>query len=120
MPWPSSRWSRTSPPSTPSATYLFPVSDRPPADADCDRLPLARHAHLSDPHGLWRIRTAQLTSPKVSLLLGILTIILMTQTPLPGYTEELSTQSDQALIPELELIKEEETVSIASDRKSVV
>jgi len=44
----------------------------------------------------------------------MLTIVLVAQTPLPGYTEEVSTQSDQALIPELELIKEEETVSIAS------
>jgi len=34
--------------------------------------------------------------------------------PKPGYTEESSTKSDQAPIPELELIKEEETVSIAS------
>src|SRR6185369_4322482 len=34
--------------------------------------------------------------------------------PIPGYTEESSTKSDQAPIPELELIKEEETVSIAS------
>jgi len=34
--------------------------------------------------------------------------------PNPGYTEESSTKSDQAPIPELELIKEEETVSIAS------
>ena len=55
-----------------------------------------------------------LTSPQKSLLLSILTILLVVQTPLPGYTEELSTQSDQALIPELELIKEEETVSISS------
>ena len=44
----------------------------------------------------------------------MLTIVLVAQAPLPGYTEELSTQSDHALIPELELIKEEETVSIAS------
>ena len=44
----------------------------------------------------------------------MLTIVCVDQAPLPGYTEELSTQSDQALIPELELIKEEETVSIAS------
>jgi iron complex outermembrane receptor protein len=55
--------------------------------------------------------------------------VLVAQAPLPGYTEESSTRSDeappqqatgnaakenQALIPELELIKEEETVSIAS------
>jgi iron complex outermembrane receptor protein len=44
----------------------------------------------------------------------MLTILSVAQAPLPGYTEEVSTQSDQALIPELELIKEEETVSIAS------
>jgi iron complex outermembrane receptor protein len=49
-----------------------------------------------------------------SLWLGMLTIVLVAQTPPPGYTEELSTQSDEVLIPELELIKEEETVSIAS------
>jgi outer membrane receptor for ferrienterochelin and colicin len=52
-------------------------------------------------------------SPK-SLWLSLLTIVLVAQAPLPGYTEELNTQSKQALIPELELIKEEETVSIAS------
>ena len=56
----------------------------------------------------------RLTGLQKSLLLGMLTIVLVAQAPLPGYTEELSTQSDQALIPELELIKEEETVSIAS------
>ena len=49
-----------------------------------------------------------------SLLLVMLTILLVALSPLPGYTEELRTQSDQAPIPELELIKEEETVSIAS------
>jgi len=52
--------------------------------------------------------------PKESLLFSMLTIVLVAQAPLPGYTEEVSPQSDQALIPELELIKEEETVSIAS------
>ncbi|MBU6482001.1 MAG: TonB-dependent receptor plug domain-containing protein [Nitrospirae bacterium] len=41
-------------------------------------------------------------------------MVLVAQAPLPGYAEELSTRSDQALIPELELIKEEESVSIAS------
>lgn len=58
----------------------------------------------------------RLTGPQKSLLLSMLTIVLVVQAPLPGYTEELSTQSDQPqpLIPELELIKEEETVSIAS------
>ena len=55
-----------------------------------------------------------LTGPQKTLLLGMLTIVCVAQAPLPGYTEELSIQSDQALIPELELIKEEETVSIAS------
>ena len=40
--------------------------------------------------------------------------MLVAQAPLPGYTEELSTQSNPALIPELQLMKEEETVSIAS------
>ena len=56
----------------------------------------------------------RLTGPLKTLLLGILTIVLVAQAPLPGHTEELSTQPDQALIPELQLIKEEETVSIAS------
>src|SRR5438309_6808618 len=56
----------------------------------------------------------QLTGPQKSLLLGMLTIVLAAQAPAIGYTEEVSTQTDQALIPELELIKEEETVSIAS------
>ena len=57
---------------------------------------------------------ARLTGPQKSLLLGILTIVLVAQAPLPGYTEESSTKSNQTLIPELQLIKEEETVSIAS------
>jgi iron complex outermembrane receptor protein len=56
----------------------------------------------------------QLTGPQKSLLLAMLAILLAAQTPLPGYTEELPTKSKQAVIPELELIKEEETVSIAS------
>lgn len=56
----------------------------------------------------------RLTGRPKSLWLGMLTIVLVAQAPIPGYTEELSTQSDQALIPELQLIKEEETVSIAS------
>ena len=55
-----------------------------------------------------------LTGSQKTLLLGMLIIVCVAQAPLPGYTEELSTQSDQALIPELELIKEEETVSIAA------
>ena len=49
-----------------------------------------------------------------SLSLGMLTIVCVAQAPLPSYAEESSTRSDQALIPELQLIKEEETVSIAS------
>jgi iron complex outermembrane receptor protein len=56
----------------------------------------------------------RLTGPQKSLLLGMLAILLVAQSPLSGYTEELPTQSKQALIPELELIKEEETVSIAA------
>ena len=56
----------------------------------------------------------RLTGFKECLLFSMLTVVLVAQAPPPGYTEELSTQSDQVLIPELELIKEEETVSIAS------
>jgi len=56
----------------------------------------------------------RLTGPQKSLLLGMLTLVCVAQAPTPGYTEEVNTQTDQALIPELELIKEEETVSIAS------
>ena len=55
-----------------------------------------------------------LTSPQKSRWLGILTIVFAAQAPLPGYAEELGTQSDLAPIPELQLMKEEETVSIAS------
>ena len=44
----------------------------------------------------------------------MLTILLVAQAPTSGYAEGLSTQPGQAVIPELELIKEEETVSIAS------
>jgi iron complex outermembrane recepter protein len=44
----------------------------------------------------------------------MLTILLVAQASPPGYAEGLSTQSDQASIPELQLMKEEETVSIAS------
>ena len=54
------------------------------------------------------------TGPSKSLLFGILTIVLVAQMPIPGYAQESSTKSDQTPIPELELIKEEETVSIAS------
>ena len=56
----------------------------------------------------------RLTVPSKSLWLGMLMIMYVAQTPLPGYAKESSTQSKQAVIPELELIKEEETVSIAS------
>ena len=55
-----------------------------------------------------------LTGSSKSLLLGILTIVIVAQMPLTGYSEELRTRPDQVRIPELELIKEEETVSIAS------
>lgn len=54
------------------------------------------------------------TGPRKPLWLSLLAILLVAQTPLPGYAEELPTQSKQAVIPELELMKEEETVSIAS------
>ncbi|MEK7352445.1 MAG: TonB-dependent receptor plug domain-containing protein, partial [Nitrospirota bacterium] len=56
----------------------------------------------------------RLTGPRKSLLLAMLTMVIIAQAPIPGYTGELSPQPNQALIPELELIKEEETVSIAS------
>ena len=69
---------------------------------------------FSGPHGFWRTHKETLTSSQKSLLLSILTIVLVAQAPLPGYTEESSIRSDQALIPELQLMKEEETVSIAS------
>ncbi len=45
----------------------------------------------------------RLTGLKECLLFSMLTIVLVAQAPLPGYSEELSTQSDQALIPGLEL-----------------
>jgi len=56
----------------------------------------------------------RLTVLQRSLLLSLLTIMLFAQAPLMGYAEEMRTQSDPALIPELQLMKEEETVSIAS------
>lgn len=56
----------------------------------------------------------RLTGLKESILFGILMIGLVAQTPRPGYTEELRPQPNQALIPELQLIMEEESVSIAS------
>ena len=57
---------------------------------------------------------ARLTVPRKSLLHGILIILLVAQTPLSGYAEESSSKSNQVPIPELDLIKEEETVSVAS------
>jgi hypothetical protein len=56
----------------------------------------------------------RLTVFSKSLLLGMLTTLLVIQVPLPTYAEELRTQSDPAVIPELQLMKEEETVSVAS------
>ena len=47
---------------------------------------------------------ARLTVLRKSLLLGVLTVMLVAQAPLPGYTEESSTQSNPALIPELQLM----------------
>jgi iron complex outermembrane recepter protein len=52
--------------------------------------------------------------PSKPLLLGMLIVLCAAQAPGPGYAKESSAQSERALIPELELIKEEETVSIAS------
>ena len=45
----------------------------------------------------------RLTGSPKTLLLGMLAIVLVAQAPLPGYTEELSTQSEHVPIPELEL-----------------
>ena len=56
----------------------------------------------------------RLSSLPQSILLGILIVLFVAQAPGPSYAKEPSTQPDQALIPELQLIKEEETVSIAS------
>ncbi len=56
----------------------------------------------------------RLTVLQKSLLPGMLIILLVAQASPPGYAEGLNTQSDQTLIQELQLIKEEETVSIAS------
>jgi iron complex outermembrane receptor protein len=44
----------------------------------------------------------------------MLVVLLVAQASPPGYAEGLSTKSNQVPIPELDLIKEEETVSIAS------
>src|SRR5580765_7338346 len=38
-----SRWSRSGPPSTPLSGHFPPELDRSPADACCDKLPLAHH-----------------------------------------------------------------------------
>src|SRR4051812_26681102 len=48
-----------------------------------------------------------------SLALTLLTIMFIAQ-PLQGHTKELNSELATPVIPELELIKEEETVSIAS------
>jgi iron complex outermembrane receptor protein len=56
----------------------------------------------------------RLIESQKSLLLCILPVVFVAQMPSPGYTEESSTKPAQAPIPELELIKEEETVSVAS------
>jgi outer membrane receptor for ferrienterochelin and colicin len=49
-----------------------------------------------------------------SLLICFLTIACIARTSSLGYAEESGTRPDPALIPELQLMKEEETVSIAS------
>jgi iron complex outermembrane recepter protein len=56
----------------------------------------------------------RLTGLQKPLWLGFLTIVCVAQAPSPGHTEEMRPKSNQALIPELELMKEEETISIAS------
>ena len=56
----------------------------------------------------------RLTGHQKSLLFSMLMIVLVAQAPLTCYAEELSTKSGEVPIPELQLIKEEETVSIAS------
>ena len=114
MPLLSTRWSRTGPPSTPFAdiSFLFRiVLQQACIVIDC---PSPITPPLSNPRGFWRTHMTGLTGPPNSLLLVMLTIVVVAQAPVPGYTEELSTQSDQVLIPELELIKEEESISIAS------
>jgi len=62
----------------------------------------------------------RLTVLQKSLLLSMLTILLIALASLPDYAEESSTQSSQAVIPELELIKEEETVTIAARYKQPI
>ena len=113
MPLLSTRLSRTGPSFTPltDISFLFRiVLPQIRIVIDC----LSPITPPSDPHGCWRTHMTGLTVAPKSLLFSTLTIVFVSQMPLPGYTEELSTQSDQALIPELELIKEEETDSIAS------
>jgi iron complex outermembrane receptor protein len=44
----------------------------------------------------------------------LLALAFLTATSAPGHTEELGAPPDQPLRDELELLKEEETVSIAS------
>ena len=114
MPLPSARWNRTGPSPTRSVGHLLPLSDRSPADAHCDRLPLARHVPSLRSTGFLEETHDTIHCLQESLVFGMMTMVLVAQAPLPGYTEELSTQSDEAIIPELQLIKEEESVSIAS------
>lgn len=113
MPWQSIRGSRPGSPTTPPTGISFPfriILRQPCSVIYClpSITPPLTPARLLEKH------VTRLTGLSHSLLLGILTIVFVAQVPLPGYTEEPSTKSDQAPIPELELIKEEETVSIAS------
>ena len=110
------RWSRTGTPSTSLVGHLHPVSDRTPADPYCDKLPHAnpRPPHLSNQHGCRMTPMARLSGPIQYLLIVILAIVLVTQAPLLGHTEESNIKSDKPFISELQLIKEEEAVSIAS------
>ena len=54
------------------------------------------------------------TGLEKSLLHVMLTIVWIAQAPPPGFHGRIEHPGDQALIPELQLIKDEETVSIAS------
>lgn len=56
----------------------------------------------------------RLTGLETSLLHVMLTIVCVAQAPPPGFHGRIEHPGDQALIPELQLIKDEETVSIAS------
>jgi outer membrane receptor for ferrienterochelin and colicin len=57
---------------------------------------------------------AQDIRPRAALCSVFLTAVLLTITPSQGHTDELATPSDRALGDEIQLLKEEETVSIAS------